>query len=157
MLALHPVANCCSAALHDHVFAMQDFTLRAPSLRIFLGVLAYILAAGLQHDCHAYLASLKASRNRRDGSAPSTDYSLPEHPAWNLSLSPHYFAECLIYLAIAIVAAPAHSVCNGTLLCALAFVAINLGVTADGTKKWYARKFGKEHTRSRSRMIPFIF
>lgn len=151
------IANFCPAALRNHVFTMQDFTFAAPSLRTFLGVLTFILASGLQHDCHAYLASLKDSKKKTEDKASASKYRLPEHPAWNLSLSPHYFAECLIYLSMTIVAAPAHRYLNVTLLCALMFVAVNLGVTADGTKKWYAQKFGLENTQGRARMIPFVF
>jgi hypothetical protein len=93
--------------------------------------LIFILASGVQHDCHAYLASLKK-------------YSVPEHPVFNRLVCPHYFVECLIYLAISIVAAPAGAMLNWTIVCALIFVAVNLGVTADGTREWYVQKFGPD-------------
>lgn len=144
-------ADDCIAAIQNHKFSSQDIALSPPSFSTFVGFLVFILASGFQHDCHAYLAALKT----RGQSASA--YRMPDHPAWNVSLTPHYFAECLIYSAIAIVAAPESHVLNLTMLCALIFVAVNLGVTADGTKKWYTQKFGAEQTQGRAKMIPFIY
>lgn len=104
----------------------------------------FILASGVQHDCHAYLASLKK-------------YSVPEHPIFRHLVCPHYFVECLIYLALAIVAAPSGRLVNWTIMCALVFVGVNLGVTADGTKSWYMQKFGAESMSGKWRMIPYVF
>ncbi|GIZ40346.1 hypothetical protein CKM354_000368900 [Cercospora kikuchii] len=140
-----------TSAIQKHEFSSQDIVFSPPSFRTFVGFLVFILASGFQHDCHAYLASLKT------GGQSTNAYRMPGHPAWNVSLTPHYLAECLIYLAIAIVAAPAGHILNVTMLCALIFVAVNLGVTADGTKKWYTQKFGAEQTQGRARMIPFIY
>ena len=85
------------------------------------------------------------------------DYKLPNHPAFHLTLTPHYFAECIIYLSLAGMAAPSGQWLNGTVSCALLFVAVNLGVTAHGTYDWYRQKFGKESLRGRWRMVPFVF
>ncbi|KAM3418906.1 Polyprenol reductase [Cercospora zeina] len=139
-------------AIEGHTFSSRDIAFSPPSFRSFAGFLIFILASGFQHDCHAYLSSLKSR-----GQGVAATYCMPDHPAWNVSLTPHYFAECLIYLAIAIVAAPQGHVLNVTMLCALTFVAVNLGVTADGTKKWYTQKFGVEQTKGRARMIPFVY
>lgn len=46
---------------------------------------------------------------------------------------------------------------NRTLICAVLFVAVNLGVTAKGTKKWYGEKFGVEKVQGKWRMIPGVF
>ena len=132
------------AALHQEKFTPKHFFFSPPSLRTFVGTLLFFLASGVQHDCHAYLASLKK-------------YTLPEHPAFMQVLCPHYLAECLIYLSIAIVAAPPGQIINRTVFCAMVFVAVNLGVTADGTKAWYEQKFGKEKVASRRRMVPLLF
>ena len=82
---------------------------------------------------------------------------MPAHPAFMQVLCPHYFAECLIYLSIAIIAAPSAQLVNRTVFCAMIFVVVNLGVTADGTKTWYEQKFGQENVASRRRMVPIIF
>lgn len=46
---------------------------------------------------------------------------------------------------------------NWTLVCGMVFVGVNLGVTAEGTREWYLRRFGVEGVRGRWRMVPFIF
>ncbi|THY89892.1 hypothetical protein D6C93_06745 [Aureobasidium pullulans] len=125
-------------------FNFSHSTIEPPCLRTFVGCLIFILASGVQHDCHAYLASLKK-------------YSVPEHPVFQRLVCPHYFVECLIYLAISIVAAPAGSLLNWTIVCALIFVSVNLGVTADGTRDWYGQKFGPDSVSGKWRMIPFVF
>lgn len=129
------------------------------SFRLFFGFLIFILASALQHDCHAHLASLKDLRtNGVDEQQKSeSHYRLPKHPAWGLSLTPHYLAECLIYLSISIVAAPCGEWLNWTLCCGLIFVTVNLGITAHGAKSWYEQKFGKGLLKDRARMIPFIY
>jgi len=125
-------------------FSLSHFRVTAPSLRTFVATLIFILASGIQHDCHAYLSSLKK-------------YTLPAHPVFQSLICPHYFAECLVYLSLAIAAAPTGFFANRTIFCALVFVAVNLAVTADGTKKWYEAKFGKDKVVARWRMIPFLY
>jgi 3-oxo-5-alpha-steroid 4-dehydrogenase 3 len=110
----------------------------------------------MQHDCHAYLAALKKPKKTAGGETKA-EYRLPEHPAFNLSLTPHYFAECLIYLSLSILAAPKGALLNWTLVSALAFVAVNLGVTANGTRKWYREKFGAQAVKGRARMLPGLY
>lgn len=102
------------------------------------------MASGVQHDCHHYLASLKK-------------YAVPSHPLFLRVLCPHYTAECVIYLSLALLAAPQGEVLNKTLLCTLLFVVVNLGITAGNSKRWYIEKFGEESVRGRWRMIPGIY
>lgn len=141
--------------LQHHKLNLLDLALQPPSLRTFVSLVLFFFASGIQHDCHAYLASLKPTgSNNKDGKA---DYKLPNHPAFNYTVTPHYFAECLIYLAIAGLAAPGNEYLNGTIACALLFVAVNLGVTAHGTHEWYEQKFGKSALEGRSKMVPFLY
>lgn len=123
---------------------MKHFSFRPPSIRSFVGILIFLLASGIQHDCHAYLASLKK-------------YTVPDHPVFHRLVNPHYLAECFIYLALSVVAAPPGYVINRTIFCALILVSVNLGVTADGTKRWYEQKFGADSVKDRWRMIPFVY
>lgn len=139
-----------------HTPSMRDFLIQAPSARTFISVMIFIMASGFQYDCHAYLASLKSSK-KTDGGAAKSHYQLPEHPAFNISLSPHYFAECLIYLSLAIAAPPQGDLLNWTFVTALIFVMTNLGVTAYGTAEWYEQRFGADAVKGKARMIPFIF
>lgn len=86
-----------------------------------------------QYQVHKYLASLNS-------------YQVPDHPIFlqtNL-VCPHYGFEVNIYATLAILTAKDVRVFNLTMVCAAVFVVINLGVTADGTKKWLIKRFPKE-------------
>lgn len=114
-------------------------TTRVPS------TLAVFFAAWLkQNECHRYLASLKK-------------YTLPSQGMFAYFVCPHYTCECVIYLAISFMAAPQGALFNWSVLCGLAFVAVNLGGTASGTRQWYAQKFGADKVAGRWNMIPFVF
>ena len=142
-------------ALKTHEFTLVDLSIQAPSVRTFITLAIFMFASGIQHDCHAYLASLKPTgANNKDG---KPDYQLPDHPAFHPTVTPHYLAECVIYLAIAGMAAPADKWLNETVASALVFVAVNLGATAHGTHEWYERKFGRDALKGRWRMIPFVW
>ncbi|CZT20592.1 related to 3-oxo-5-alpha-steroid 4-dehydrogenase [Ramularia collo-cygni] len=141
------------ATLQSHKFTINDLTLTGPNPRTIVGILIFILSSGMQHDCHAYLASLKKTPKGENKS----EYRLPDHPAFHISLTPHYFAECLIYTSLSILAAPQGEWLNWTFVAALFFVVVNLGVTADGTRKWYREKFGQEAIAGRARMVPSIY
>ncbi|KAF2767055.1 hypothetical protein EJ03DRAFT_329472 [Teratosphaeria nubilosa] len=145
-------------ALQRHQFTVGDMAITAPDVKTFVGTMLWILASGWQHDCHAYLASLKSKRGQTADEKKEQDgYKLPDHPAFARLIAPHYTAECVIYLALAILGAPKGSWINGTLACALVFVIANLGVTAHGTKQWYERRFGADAVAGKWRMLPFIF
>ncbi|KAK9423052.1 hypothetical protein SUNI508_04346 [Seiridium unicorne] len=125
-------------------FDRQLSQLRWPSTRETGGLSLFLLAWSMQYRCHSYLAGLKK-------------YSLPEVGMFRHLICPHYTCECLLYLSLAIVAAPEKQVCNRTVLCGLIFVTVNLGVTASGTRRWYAGKFGEEKIKGKWNMIPFIY
>ena len=118
--------------------------LSAPSLRSLVAIPLFLLASGIQHDCHSYLASLPK-------------YTLPNHPIFQNVVCPHYTAECVIYFALAIMAAPDGYWVNTTVFSALIFVVVNLGVTASKTKEWSSRRFGKETVGCRWKMVPWVF
>lgn len=122
----------------------MEMVVGKPSIKTIIAFPLFVVASGIQHDCHEYLASLKK-------------YTLPEHPIFHPLLCPHYTCECLIYLSLAIVAAPNGQILNKTIVTALAFVAINLGVTAETTREWYVQKFGEEKLKGRWRMIPLLY
>lgn len=113
-------------------------------LKLAIAVPLFFFAWVSQYRCHKHLAGLKK-------------YSLPQKGMFRHLISPHYTCECLIYLSLALVAAPEEHLCNQTLLSALFFVAVNLGVTARGTKSWYIDKFGADKVASKWVMIPFVY
>jgi len=145
-----------TAAIQSQKFTLDDIAITGPSIRTFFCVLLFILASGFQHDCHSYLASLKPKGPPSGQSKPS-EYKLPDHPAFHYLIAPHYFAECLIYVSLTIIAAPKGSWVNMTLGCALVFVLVNLGATADVTRVWYRQRFGEEGVRGKWRMIPWMY
>ena len=109
---------------------------------------AILMAHVLQHSYHAYLYHLRTENK---------GYQLPTHRIFSNLLCPHYTCETAIYLMLSILAAPEGRVVNWTLLCGAVFVAVNLGVTAIGTKEWYMEEFGREKVGPRKRMIPGIW
>ncbi|KAI7531224.1 hypothetical protein KC331_g14236, partial [Hortaea werneckii] len=144
--------------LASHTFSLADIAVPPPSFRTFLSLLLFILASGFQHDCHAYLCSLKSpsstttnnssSSSSSSSGKPKDSYKLPTHPAFTHLIVPHYTAECLLYLSLAFLAAPASQsppgaqeaggngrIFNYTLFSACIFVVVNLGVTAQGTRE----------------------
>ena len=132
-----------STILHN-ASVYSRITWSAPSLKTMIGIPIFLLASGIQHDCHAYLASLPK-------------YSLPMHPIFQVIICPHYFTECLIYLSLAIIGAPSGNLLNRTIFSAVIFVTTNLAVTASTSKDWYERKFGEEKVADRWKMIPGLF
>lgn len=86
-----------------------------------------------------------------------TTYKLPTHPAFQQLISPHYTAEIFIYLSLALVSAPQGQWINGTMFFAFVFVAVNLSVTAEGTRRWYERRFGADAVKGKSRILPGVW
>lgn len=101
----------------------------------------------LQNAHHAFLSSL-----RRSGT-----YALPTSPLFPRILCPHYMLEVLHYTLLALLAAPAARVVNYTLAAAVVLVAVNLGVTAEGTREWCVGRFGAESVKGRARMLPWVW
>jgi 3-oxo-5-alpha-steroid 4-dehydrogenase 3 len=109
---------------------------------------AILTCHALQHSYHAYLYRLRTEKST---------YQLPAHPMFPNLLCPHYTCETMIYLLLSFLAVPEGRVVNWTLVSATVFVAVNLGVTASGTKEWYEQRFGVDKVRHRRRMVPWIW
>jgi 3-oxo-5-alpha-steroid 4-dehydrogenase 3 / polyprenol reductase len=116
----------------------------APSFRTILCLPLFMIASGIQNDCHRYLASLPK-------------YTLPDHPIFHRMVCPHYFMECLIYLSLSLLAAPKGQILNKTIFTTLLFTTVNLGLVAKGAKDWSIKKFGREKVEPRWRMIPGLW
>ncbi|KAM5450946.1 3-oxo-5-alpha-steroid 4-dehydrogenase [Microsporum audouinii] len=123
---------------------LGDATITAPSLSSLIFIPVFIFASGIQYDCHEYLASL-------------VKYTLPVHPAFVSIISPHYTAECTIYLSLSVLAAPPGSIVNMTIFSALILTAVQLGTSAAATKRWYGEKFGVEKVKDRWVMLPPVW
>lgn len=109
---------------------------------------AILTAHVLQHTYHAYLFRLRTEQK---------GYQLPSHPLFPNLLCPHYTCEIAIYLFLSFLAAPPRTYVNWTLITATVFVAVNLGVTAVGTKEWYMHKFGADRVQNRKRILPWLW
>ncbi|KAI8952775.1 hypothetical protein F4801DRAFT_588655 [Xylaria longipes] len=114
-----------------------------PPLKSVIASFVFLIAWFMQYRCHRYLAGLRK-------------YSLPDEGLFRYFVCPHYTCECLLYLSMAVLAAPEGQFYNRTLICACLFVSVNLGVTANGTKIWYGEKFGKK-VQGKWKMIPIVF
>ena len=105
---------------------------------------AFVDASIDQHKYHRHLASLMK-------------YTAPTHPGFESIIAPHCTCECLIYLSLAILSRPSGYYLNHTMTAALVFVVINLGISADGTKRWMRNKFGDDSVAKKWRMIPRVW
>lgn len=131
-------------ALLSTVPADRGWTCSLPFLRTISWLPVFIIASGIQYNCHQYLSSLPK-------------YTLPTHPLFRNVICPHYTAECAIYLSLAFLSAPKNAMVNSTVSAAFVFVAVNLSITAAKTKKWSEEKFGKEKVASRWILVPFLY
>lgn len=124
--------------------SLRDASISAPSPKTILFLPVFLIASGIQYDCHCYLASLKK-------------YSLPAHPAFERLICPHYTAECAVYLSLSILAAPRGMIVNRTIFSGFILTAVNLGVSAAISKDWYARRFGGDKVQGKWKMIPRLY
>lgn len=134
--------------IHGSGGILESWTVSVPAVLLTprnLLCLTVFLAAWLgQNKCHRHLASLPK-------------YTLPTEGLFRLFVCPHYTCECVMYLALALVAAPPDRLFNPSLLCVFVFVVTNLGITARNSEKWYEEKFGRDKLAGRWKMIPFAF
>lgn len=127
--------------VHNQLF--EEFTEEAQR-KAAIALPLFLYGWVMQHRCHKQLAGLKK-------------YSLPDAGMFARLVCPHYTCECLMYFALAVAGAPAGQWWNRTLVSVLVFVAVNLGVTAYGTRSWYIDKFGPERVVGKWVMIPFVY
>lgn len=139
----------------DHIRAgmddsplMSSSSLSELSLTLLdqIAVAMFFIASVEQYQYHKYLASL-------------AKYTVPDGYAFKLVIAPHYTAECVIYLCLAVLSAPGGQHVNVSMLFALLFVVVNLGITAEGSKRWMLGRFPERQKdiESRWRMIPMAF
>ncbi|KAF3921041.1 hypothetical protein AA313_de0202246 [Arthrobotrys entomopaga] len=118
--------------------------LKPPRINTLLAFPCFIMAAGVQHDAQVHLSSLKK-------------YSVPTHPLFGYTLSPHYLAECVIYGSLVVLGAPDGEWVNVTLLYVWVFVCVNQAFGAGITRGWYRDRFGEKAVEGKYRLLPFVF
>lgn len=116
--------------------------------RVLICLVMFFLNSYRQFQVHQYLAGL-------------TSYQVPNHPIFEQTnlVCPHYGFEVNIYVTLATLTASGARVFNSTMIFAALFVVVNLGVTADGTKKWLMHKFPQQRAEiaKRNRMLGSIW
>ncbi|KAJ2765353.1 hypothetical protein IWQ57_004811, partial [Coemansia nantahalensis] len=114
------------------------------------GMAVFAYASLHQWRCHRILFGLR----RRSLSAPRQTglYAIPSGDLFTHVSSPHFFCEILLYASIWIATG-----CQSTsVLWVVLWTAVNLGITARETHRWYRETFGDAYPRSRRALIPFV-
>ncbi|NXN01090.1 PORED reductase, partial [Sylvia borin] len=113
-----------------------------------IGVMMYIWASLHQHRCLAILANLRKSRS---GKVVSLSHSVP-FGDWFESVScPHYFAELLIYVSMAITL----GIHNVTWWCVVMYVLFNQALAAVLCHEFYQKNFSS-YPKHRKAFIPLV-
>ncbi|NWI50535.1 PORED reductase, partial [Calyptomena viridis] len=114
-----------------------------------VGIMMYIWASLHQHRCLAILANLRKSKS---GKVVSLSHSVP-FGDWFESVScPHYFAELLIYVSMAITL----GFQNVTWWCVVIYVLFNQALAAVLCHEFYQKNFSS-YPKQRKAFIPHVF
>lgn len=170
-----------------HVFPLPRLSWLSLSMplvfRTIFPLTLFAWASLNQHQIHVCLARLPkytlpsgratgstitATRINVGASSARTSTSPTTHWTFRYFICPHYTMEGVIYLSLALLAAPQTPLdrswiqINQTMSCALVLVLVNLGVTAQGTKAWYLETFRgtkalEDEIEARWRMVPYVW
>ncbi|XP_021251298.1 polyprenol reductase [Numida meleagris] len=123
------------------------------SVQIFwyhvIGIVMYIWASLHQHRCLVILANLRKSKS---GKVLSLSHSIPFGDWFERVSCPHYFAELLIYISMAIT----FGFHNVTWWFVVMYVFFNQTLAAVLCHEFYQEKF-TSYPKHRKAFIPFIF
>lgn len=113
-------------------------------IRLSLCLYQLTLSSYTQNTAHRYLSTL-------------TSYQIPSHPLFATLIAPHYTSEIAIYATLVVLATPRPGLTalNWTMACSLVFVTVNLGITAEGTKRWLLKKFPEQRSKIEKRYVLF--
>ncbi|XP_053258685.1 polyprenol reductase [Podarcis raffonei] len=114
-----------------------------------LGVLMFIWASVHQHRCHVILANL---RKNKSGKVLNLDHSIPFGDWFEFVSCPHYFAELLIYLSMAVM----FGFNNLTWWLVVTYVFFSQAVSAVLCHEYYLSNF-KHYPKCRKAYVPFLF
>uniref|UniRef100_A0A8C9F0N8 Polyprenal reductase n=1 Tax=Pavo cristatus TaxID=9049 RepID=A0A8C9F0N8_PAVCR len=123
------------------------------SVQIFwyhiIGIVMYVWASLHQHRCLVILANLRKSKS---GEVLSLNHSIPFGDWFERVSCPHYFAELLIYISMAIT----FGFHNVTWWFVVMYVFFNQTLAAVLCHEFYQEKF-TSYPKHRKAFIPFIF
>ncbi|KAM6132923.1 polyprenal reductase [Pterocles gutturalis] len=114
-----------------------------------IGVVLYIWASLHQHRCLVILANLRKSKS---GKVVSLSHSIPFGDWFERISCPHYFAEFLIYVSMAITL----GFRNMTWWCVVMYVLFNQALAAVLCHEFYQENFSS-YPEHRKAFIPFVF
>ncbi|NWX23368.1 PORED reductase, partial [Aegotheles bennettii] len=114
-----------------------------------VGVTMYIWASLHQHRCLVILANL---RKNKSGKVISLSHSVPFGDWFERVSCPHYFAELLLYVSMAITLG-CH---NMTWWCVVFYVLFNQALAAVLCHEFYQKNFSS-YPKHRKAFIPFVF
>uniref|UniRef100_K7FX70 Polyprenal reductase n=2 Tax=Pelodiscus sinensis TaxID=13735 RepID=K7FX70_PELSI len=114
-----------------------------------LGIMMYIWASVHQYRCHVILANL---RKNKSGKIVNLSHNVPFGDWFERVSCPHYFAELLIYISMAIT----FGFHNLTWWLVVAYVLFNQALAAILCHEFYVNKFSCYPTH-RKAFIPFLF
>ncbi|KAM9330407.1 polyprenal reductase [Gastrophryne carolinensis] len=114
-----------------------------------LGTVLFLWASVHHHRCHVILANL---RKNTSGKVVSMAHALPRGDWFEKVSCPHYFAELLIYIAIAILFGLAHT----TWWLVVLLVLFNQSLSAILCHEFYLQKFD-DYPVDRKVFIPYVF
>ncbi|KAF9569520.1 Steroid 5 alpha-reductase 3 [Mortierella alpina] len=121
------------------------------NIRCMLGLILFIWGSWHQYKCHVILANLRPrpvpksdARAAEKREVAKQEYKVPFGDWFEYMVTPHYTAEMVIYLGFYMMASPALFV-PSTLLVALIWVVVNLGIVARETDQWYRTQFGDDY------------
>ncbi|XP_018085471.1 polyprenol reductase-like [Xenopus laevis] len=114
-----------------------------------LGLTLYIWASLHQYRCHCILANLRKSAS---GTIMHLNYAIPTGDWFEKVSCPHYLAELLIYLSIAVVFGPLNTIWWLVVL----YVLFSQALAAVLCHEFYHEKFDS-YPIHRNAFIPFIF
>ncbi|OXB83844.1 UNVERIFIED_CONTAM: hypothetical protein H355_003056 [Colinus virginianus] len=114
-----------------------------------IGIVMYIWASLHQHRCLVILANLRKSKS---GKVLSLNHSIPFGDWFERVSCPHYFAELLIYISMAIT----FGFHNVTWWFVVMYVFFNQALAAVLCHEFYQEKF-TSYPKHRKAFVPFIF
>ncbi|XP_040451736.1 polyprenol reductase [Falco naumanni] len=114
-----------------------------------VGVTMYIWASLHQHRCLVILANLRKSKS---GKVVSLGHNVPFGDWFERVSCPHYFAELLIYVSMAIML----GFHNMTWWCVVLYVLFNQALAAVLCHEFYHKNFSS-YPKHRKAFIPFVF
>lgn len=132
------------------IWPHQTYGSQHPWAITLLSVVLFIYASYHQYTCHSILASLR--RGQRSG------YDIPRGDWFEMLVTPHYFADILIYLSLNIL----YCFQNRVLVCGLLWTIVNLSIISTETQTWYYQhfstaKYNEAFPNGRYKIIPYCY